>query len=416
MESESPSVSASEQLESSTTSNSTSRSSSVARFDRGPDRRTDIASSDRDFHLAELERLSRTGWYWFAGFVAFVVIGAIVGGLVMKVPQVALVPGAARDTEPLIEVSGIDQFPSDGELLYTTVSVRRRPNLWEYLWLQTDDDTQIVPEEVILGDQTPEENREFNLELMRSSKQIAIAVALEELGYDAVRSDAVLIVQLVPDTPAFDALTQGESILAIDGEPTEDTGTLVDLLKGRAPGEQIELTVQEFGQDETRSVSVVLAENPENPSAAFLGIQPTDRLQFEDGFDFEIDIDSGSVGGPSAGLAFTLALLDQLTEGELTGGAQIAVTGTINEAGAVGPVGGVIQKTAAVRDLGVDAFIVPAGLSEEELEQIAETAGDDLEVIPVNSLEEALAALDGLGGNVGAVEEFAAANPTPTGS
>lgn len=398
MESESPSVPVADELGSSSMSS------------------TSGTQSDREFNLAELERLSRAGWYWFGGFVAIVVVGAIVGGLIMKVPKVALVPGAARDTEPLIEIAGIDEFPSDGELLYTTVSVRRRPNLWEYLWLQSNDDTQIVAEEVILGDRTPEENREFNLDLMRDSKQIAIAVALEELGYDAVRTDAVVVVQLVPDTPAFDVLTQGDSILAIDGDLTEDTTTLVSLLQDRQPGEEINLTVQSFGDEGTRAVPVVLAENPENPEAAFLGIQPTDRLWFEENFDFEIDIDSGSVGGPSAGLAFTLALLDQLTEGELTGGAEIAVTGTIDANGAVGPVGGVVQKTAAVRDLGVDAFLVPGGLSEQDQQKIAETAGDQLKIIPVNSLDEALVALDELGGNIDAVEEFAAANPAPTGS
>ncbi len=349
---------------------------------------------------------------WFAGGLAAVAGIGVIAGMAIDVPYVALVPGTARDTEPLLAVSGADQFPSDGELLFTTVRVRQRPNLWEYLWLGFDDDATVVPEEDILGDRTPEENRQFNLSLMSDSKQVAVAVALEELGYDAIGTDGVVVQQLVADTPADVVLELGDTIVAIDGEPTTTTTNLVEILAGRAPGDEIELTVEDFAGNEPELIPITLAANPDNPEAGFLGIQPADRVRYGGDLDFTVEIDSGSVGGPSAGLAFTLAVLDQLTEGELTGGAQVAVTGTIGADGSVGAVGGVLQKTAAVRDLGVDAFLVPAGLRDEELVAIAERAGDDLEVIPVSTLEEALDALEQLGGDIGAVEEFAAGNQT----
>ncbi len=360
------------------------------------------------YRAAELA--SRRLWVWSAGFLGVVVIAAIVGGLLLKVPYVALVPGSAKDTEPLLAISGADEFPSDGELLFTTVRVRQRPNLWEYLWLKADDDANVLPEEDILGDRTPEENREFNLSMMNDSKRIAVAVALQELGYDAVKTDAVVVQQLVPDAPAEESLVLGDSIMAIDGEPTLNTDALVEILSGRKPGDEVGLSVQRFGEVELREISVVLAANPERPDDGFLGIQPADRPQYVNDFGFTVEIDSGSVGGPSAGLAFTLAVLDQLTAGELTGGAQVAVTGTINALGNVGPVGGVVQKTAAVVDLGADVFIVPAGLGEVELEAVKARAGDDVEIIPVATLEEALDALAGLGGDVDAVEEYAAVN------
>lgn len=349
-------------------------------------------------------------WAWAGGFLFFVLASAVLGGFLLRVPYVALVPGSARDTEPLLEISGADEFPSDGELLFTTVRVRQRPNLWEYLWLQADDDAEIVPEEVVLQDRTPEENREFNLELMNDSKRVAVAVALEELGYDAVQTDAVVIQQLVPGAPAEQSLSLGDSILAIDGEPTIATNELVDILSGRAPGDEIVLTVQGFGETESRDIGVVLSENEEVPGRAFLGIQPADRLLFKNDFGFVVDIDSGSVGGPSAGLAFTLAILDQLTAGELTGGNQIAVTGTVDAAGQVGPVGGVLQKTAAVRDLEADVFIVPARLGDAELELIREKAGDDLQIVAVETVEEAIDALADLGGDVDALDEYASVN------
>lgn len=320
----------------------------------------------------------RRVWVWAAEFLGVVVFLGVIGGLLLKVPYVALVPGSARDTESLVEVDGADEFPSDGELLFTTVRVRQRPNLWKYLWLRVDDDASIVPEEQILDGRAPEENRQFNLSIMNDSKQIAIAVALNQLGYDAVRTDAVVVQQLVPETPAEEALVLGDSILAIDGTETTNTCELVDLLAGRSLGDSVMLSVQRFGEEELREIEVTLAANPERPEAGFLGIQPVDRPRYLNDFGFTVDIDSGTVGGPSAGLAFALAVLDQLTPGELTGGAQVAVTGTISAVGDVGPVGGVLQKTATVSDLGVNAFFVPAGLANDELATIGARAGDDL--------------------------------------
>ena len=356
----------------------------------------------------------RKPWRWVGGFFGLMLAAAVVGGLLFKVPYVALVPGSARDTEPLVEVEGIDSFPSDGELLLTTVRVRQRPNLWEYLWLQADDDTDVVAEEVILDGRTPEENREFNLQLMTDSKEVAIAVALEQLGYDAITSDGVIVLELVPGGAAEEVIDVNTAITAIDDRAVNNTGDLVETLSEHAPGEEVTLTIELFdGTTATwspSSVDVVLGAKEDDPNAAFLGVGPIDRIEITDQFDFDVEIDSGAVGGPSAGLAFTLAVLDQLTEGELTGGNIVAVTGTIDAVGRVGSVGGVVQKTAAVRDLGADVFIVPASLPEEELERIFDRAGDSLQIIPVDNLDQALEALAELGGEVGAVEEFAAAN------
>ena len=355
----------------------------------------------------------RARWQWVGAIVGLVVAAAAIGGMLFKVPYVALVPGSARDTEPLLEIDGLETYPSDGELLLTTVRVRQRPNLWEYLWLKFDKDTEFVAEDLILAGRTPEENREFNLQLMNDSKSIAIAVALQELGYDAIQSDGVVIAELVEGGAAEAVLELGDTVVAIDGVAVNTTGDLIDILGRALPGDEIILTVESFVAGpggEQRQISVVLGTKPDDPDAAFLGVGPTDRVDLSNDFDFIVDIDSGSVGGPSAGLAFTLAVLDQLTPGELTGGATVAVTGTIDVGGRVGTVGGILQKTAAVRDWGADVFLVPAGLSRSELDRIMERAGDDLEVIPVEDLDDALEALAGLGGEVAAVEEFAASN------
>jgi PDZ domain-containing protein len=145
-------------------------------------------------------------------------------------------------------------------------------------------------------------------------------------------------------------------------------------------------------------VDVFTGVAPDDPERAVIGIAPEDRLV---GFDYPIDvtIDSGKVGGPSAGLAFTLAVLDVLTPGELTGGHRVAVTGTMRLDGTVGPVGGAAQKAISVRKAGYEVFLVP----EEELAEVRATVGDDLRVIGVGTLAEALDALDSLGGNAGSI-------------
>src|SRR5690606_3334077 len=111
-------------------------------------------------------------------------------------------------------------------------------------------------------------------------------------------------------------------------------------------------------------------------------------------------------GGPSAGLAFTLALIDLLTPGELTGGHKVAVTGTIRLDGSVGPVGGGAQKAIAARNAGYEVFLVPP----DELEEVKTTLGGDFAVIAVSTLDEALEALVSLGGEVGSTAAAATAD------
>ncbi|MFV0523694.1 MAG: PDZ domain-containing protein [Acidimicrobiales bacterium] len=376
----------------------------------------------------DLRALRRSMWRWVGGMVGVMVVATAIGGTFFRVPYVAIVPGSATDTEGMVTVSGADSYPSEGEILLTTVRTHQRPNLWEYLWLSNRDDARIVPEELILGERSVDENREYNSQLMQDSKQVAIAVALEELGYDAVTPDGIIIVGLVEGSAADGVVEVGDELIAIDAAPLASTADLIEQLKAYAPGDQIDLTIGRLVPDalgadhaesgtpdggparETIEVTVDLGANPDDLAAAFLGVQPTDRVDLHDDFGFTIDIDSGVVGGPSAGLAYTLAVLDDLTPGELTGGRVVAVTGTMDVSGRVGPIGGVAQKTVAVREHGADAFIVPAGLREADLAEVYEQAGDDLQIIPVNTIDEALDALAGFGGDVEIIDEFAAVN------
>lgn len=372
-----------------------------------------IAPVVESFESVYRRNLRRLGWTMLG------VLGiGIIGGFFIPTPYVALVPGSARTTENLVEVTGLDVFPSDGEVLFTTVRLKSRPNIWEYLWLTNDDDANVVPEEVIFGDRTPEENREVNLQAMTDSKQVAVAVALEQLGYEAITGTGVFVADVVAASAADGVLERGDVILAIDGVEVLTDTALVDGLANRQAGETVVLTLErhstgegdELEPGETEELSVTLGGREDDQESGFLGIAPQTRVEMNTELPFEVDIDSGAVGGPSAGLAFTLAILDQLTEGELTGGVEIAVTGTMSIDGTVGAVGGVPQKAAAVRELGIEVFIVPRALGEGVLADVEARAGDDLQIIAVDDLAEALSVLETLGGDTQAIEEFAAAN------
>ena len=127
----------------------------------------------------------------------FGILAVMAIGFIVKTNKAALMPGSARDTEVLVAVEGLQTFPSEGEIYYTTVRVRVNLNLWEDLWYSRDDEVQIIDSQAILGDRTPDENTERNLVLMSDSKAIAVAVALEKLGYDAFESTGVWMRPLV---------------------------------------------------------------------------------------------------------------------------------------------------------------------------------------------------------------------------
>ncbi|NBV03638.1 MAG: hypothetical protein EBS10_05610 [Acidimicrobiia bacterium] len=135
---------------------------------------------------------------------------------------------------------------------------------------------------------------------------------------------------------------------------------------------------------------------PDDPDRTIVGFIPFDTRRIE--LPFTVDIDTGSIGGPSAGLAFTLTLIDELSPGELTSAREVAVTGTMNLDGSVGAIGGLRQKASAVDQAGIDVFLVPAAQRAEDIEA-ARAAAPDLEIIPVATLDEAVAALVALGGD-----------------
>ena len=340
----------------------------------------------------------RRWWPWLVPIGGLLLL-AFVGSAFLSIPYVAIAPGEARSTEPLVAIEGAETFAADGEVFFTTVRLRHL-TLLQALdgWL--DADVDVYERGRILGDQSAEENRQLNQELMATSKQAASAVALEALGYDVIHGSGATIVEVVEDSPAATGLRVGEVIVAVEGTPIEVTEDVALAVLERGIGEKLTLTVEPEGGGEPREATFTLVAHPGIAGQAFLGVAMRSR-DFRLDYPFTVEIDTGDVGGPSAGLAFTLATLDVLTPGELTGGTKVATTGTIGLRGQVGPVGGVAQKTAAAKRAGAEVFLVPRA----EFEEARQRAGSDLRVEPVDTLDDALDVLASMGGNARSLEK-----------
>lgn len=335
-------------------------------------------------------------WTWWVAAAALLAAAAgLFAAFTVRIGYFEFRPGSARPTAELVAVGpDVSTYPPAGELAFTTVSLRQSTPA-SYLWAWFDDDVQVVEQRAILGDRSPQENRQLNLQLMDTSKQDAIRVALQALGYEVpVTIDGVVVVAVQDGAAAEGLLERGDTVVSIDGEPLDDIDDVTRIMAPKRPGDAVSLGVEPVDRGEVEAVPVVLGASPDDPEKGLIGIQLEPR-QPAYRFPVEVDIDSGNVGGPSAGLAFTLAVLDVLTPGELTGGLDVAVTGTIDGEGRVGDVGGVRQKIAAAVDDGYDVFLVPS----REYDEARERAGSAIEVIAVDTLRDALDALASLGGS-----------------
>lgn len=328
-------------------------------------------------------------------------VGLMVPGYsVIDADAVALRPGGVLEVSNRVDADGLAIFEPAGELLVLTVAIDGSVSVSDWIRYTFDDATDLRSRESVYGDRSREQQRERNRHLMENSKLTAILVALEHLGVDAARIAGVAFESTVPGGPADGLIDPNEMIVAVDGQPVTTVASLRDLLAERPAGTITTLTLRRLDTRYQRNASVVLGEHP-NATGGFLGVTGVVEQLEQREMPFEIDIMTGSVGGPSAGLALTLGVIDLLTPGELTGGRTVAVTGTIRFDGTVGNVGGVHQKAVAARGAGAELLIAPQSAVEE-----AQLGAGDLQVVGVSSLDEALEALAGLGGDPPGPLEF----------
>jgi Lon-like protease len=313
----------------------------------------------------------------------------VVAGSIVRVPYVIISPGGATPLDDqLVSVHGARTYPHEGEFRFLTVGVTNRdPTVWRWLFAKLDDDLTIEKKEEVIGCASYAENQRFNDVLFQESQDTAKTLALHELGYQVtVVSTSAVITGRLCNGPSAGTLEVGDTILAVDGTPVTTAEQVGPLVQAHQPGDDVTVTVERG--EVRRDVTI---RSGKHDGKAYLGIQ-TETLP-EEKYPFEINIDIRQVGGPSAGLAFTLALIDTLSPGNLTGGRNVAVTGAVMRDGTVTPVGGVKQKTIAARDSGATLMLVPTGEAKEAREN-----ADGIRVVAVATVDDALAALARYGG------------------
>jgi PDZ domain-containing protein len=298
--------------------------------------------------------------------------------------QYILLPDVAHPVAPLVQVEGA-RSPKSGTLYFVDVIERRASELEAlFPWIRSHASLEpagsIVPPCATAAQATAAQLQE-----MAFSQRIAAAVALRRLGYRVVvKPTGVIVSQLIEGTNAPCNLQPMDVILAVDGTPTPTVAALRTALAHVKPGDVVVLRVRRGGRTLTLHIRTVGLRD--EPGHAFVGFAPDQAATIK--LPIRVSIDANGVGGPSAGLAFALEVMQKLGRDVLRGH-RVAATGEIELDGAVGPIGGVKQKTYGVRQAGADVFLVPAGENAE----VARRYAGPVRIIPVRTFGQALRAL-----------------------
>lgn len=286
---------------------------------------------------------------------------------------------------PLISITGADTFDDTaGTLRLTTVQIvgnRERPPAWldvAFAWF--DPARKVVDIDSIFPQgQTSDDRNEQNAILMDESQNEATAAALRELGY--VVPAEVEVVDIDPGSASEGIIEAEDMLLAVNGQPLTSTGDLRARIQ-ESKGSPIDITIRRGEQEQIVTVSPRQSANGNYVIGTYVMTHYT--------FPVTVRIQLDNVGGPSAGLMFALGIVDQMTPGPLTGGAEIAGTGTIDSDGNVGAIGGIVQKLHGARDAGSTYFFAP----DSNCDEVVGNIPSGLQVIRTSTLSEALAALD----------------------
>lgn len=309
-----------------------------------------------------------------------------IGVLGAPIPYVVLGPGPTvntlgkEDGKDVIEVTGRETSTSAGQLRLTTVGVQPTVKLRSALAGWFSDDEAVVPRELVYPPgETQQQVEERNAEDFKVSQTSAETAALRELGFPV----QVVVKTVAADGPSGGVLKPGDVVTSVDGQPVPVASRLTELIRAKPAGSRLAIGYTRGGAAATTSVT-----SREQDGRPRIGIE----IEQQQPHPFTVKIDLEDIGGPSAGLMFALGIVDKLTPADLTGGKVIAGTGTIDDEGRVGPIGGIAQKLVGAKQAGATAFLVPA----DNCAEAVRNPQPGLPLVKVGSLDEALAALETL--------------------
>ncbi|MHB1988246.1 MAG: S16 family serine protease [Acidimicrobiales bacterium] len=356
-----------------------------------------------------------------------IVVAAIVASLI-SIPYYAITPGTAQSVGALIGVPKSHSYRHKGQVLLVDVELTPlRAIEWPYFAL--DSNAEIIGSGALLGAESAAQYNTEGVLDMADAQQAATVVALRELGYRVkVRPRGALLYALLPGSPAGRSLAVGDVVTAVDGHHVSSAATLGADLRTYRPGTTVTMSYLDYPGNRPAQKKVQLSAwrvkgkgaeatydcppygtglsypllhiSPETGQkvgeAPCIGALYVETSYSVGKLPYRVDLSSEGIIGPSAGLAFTLGLIDRLDPFDLTGGHKVAATGTMSISGAIGDVGGVAQKTIAVRASGAKIFFVPP----QEYKVARAHAGNGLKIYPVSSIGQVVKILRSYGGKL----------------
>lgn len=321
-------------------------------------------------------------------------------------PYYALLPGDALTVDgPGGLVTVKSAHPGGGDIFLTTVALQNRVTLWDRVFNFRHPDIALVKKTDLTGGASPTQFAQLSQQEMTDAELFAKVAAFRRLGYKvAEHGTGALIINVDQSSPAAGKLAPGDVVVKVDNKPVSIAADAIADIRGHKPGDVVNIELKRQGANPStidlaiKTVACGSVNCPNEPNRPFVGVGlGTDQDHFDLPTELGLNIDAGNIGGPSAGLAFALGVIDAVGSHHLTGGHRVAVTGTIDPLGRVGPVGGVTQKTIAVIRAKAEYFLVPP---DEYADASKRARGHHLTVVRVATLDDALNFLRTIGGDL----------------
>ena len=323
-------------------------------------------------------------WRAAASAALLAVVALFVLYLIPSNGYYVFLPDRAHALAPLVHVSGERPASANGGIYFVDVRFRKARLLEDLLKRPLASGATLEPARNVLGGATESQQRTIDLNEMEASQKIAAALALNRIGYHvAIHLPQIEIEGVSRGAPVARVLRPHDRLLAVDGPRVFTLGKLHEVIASHRPGERLLLRFSRHGVVRTATVKAI--SDPSHPGDTVLGILVQEVGGGPGKLPIKVRIDTGGVGGPSAGLAFALDLMQELGR-DVDRGYKVAATGELALDGTVVPIGAVKQKAIGAKEAGVDVFLVPAGSNAREARKYA----GGLKIIPVKSFPQAL--------------------------